>query len=68
VLYDLLYEQATAERDGDELGWLVTAGYCYQDLRAENAATIARMSRLSASVGILMVVQTLAWLTALALH
>ena len=50
------------------LGWLVSAGYLFHDLRAENAASITRMSRLSAALGALMVVQTLAWLAALAVN
>ena len=65
-LYDQLYRQAAEEADADTLGWLASAGYGYQDLRAENANSAARMSRLSAALGVLMVLQTLAWLAALA--
>jgi hypothetical protein len=67
-LYDQLYQRAAEEADADTLGWLATAGYLYHDLRAENAASVTRMSQLSAALGILMVVQTLAWLAALAVN
>ncbi len=65
-LYDELYEQALAEAQADTLGWLAAAGYGYQKLREENAAKVRRMSWLSGALGVLMVVQTLAWLAALA--
>lgn len=45
-LYDQLYKQAAAEADADTLGWLVSAGYLYHDLQAENGASITRMSQL----------------------
>jgi hypothetical protein len=67
-LYDELYEQATSEADAETLGWLAVAGYSYQALRSENFRRVTWMSRLSAALGILMVAQTLAWLTALAVH
>jgi hypothetical protein len=65
-LYEDLYDQAVAEAQTDTLGWLAAAGYGYQDLREENASKVSRMSWLSGALGVLMVVQTLAWLTALA--
>jgi hypothetical protein len=64
-LYDELYEQAAAEAQADTLGWLATAGYSYQALREENAPKVRGMSLLSGTLGVLMVLQTLAWLTAL---
>ncbi|HTW43097.1 MAG TPA: hypothetical protein VMD79_12350 [Solirubrobacteraceae bacterium] len=67
-LYDELYEQAAREASADTLGWLAEAGYGYQALRNKNAAKVRRMSRLSGALGVLMVVQTLAWLAALAVH
>jgi len=67
-LYDQLYSQAAEEADAETLGWLVSAGYLYHDLRAENGASITRMSQLSAALGVLMVLQTLAWLAALAVN
>ncbi len=65
-LYADLYDQASAEAPKDTLGWLATAGYSYQALREENAPKVRRMSWLSGALGVLMVVQTLAWLAALA--
>jgi hypothetical protein len=67
-LYSGLYHQALAESKTDTLGWLAAAAYGYQDLREENAATVSRMSWLSGALGVLMVMQTLAWLTALAVN
>jgi hypothetical protein len=66
-LYEELYEQASAEADADTLGWLAAAGYGYQRLREENAGKARLMSWLSGALGVLMVVQTLAWLAALAI-
>ena len=65
-LYNELYEQALAEAETETLGWLAAAGYGYQELREENAAKVRRMSWLSGALGVLMVVQTVAWLAALA--
>lgn len=65
-LYSALYEQAAAEADEETLGWLAGAAFTYQDLRAENQARVRRMSRLSGALALLMVAQTLAWLTSLA--
>ena len=64
-LYDELYDQAAAEAEADTLGWLASAGYLYQALREENAPSVRLMSRVSGGFGILMVVQTLAWLASL---
>jgi hypothetical protein len=66
VLYDQLYEQAAAEASAETLGWLASAGYSYQALREENAPKVRRMAWLSGAFAVLMVAQTLAWLTALA--
>jgi hypothetical protein len=65
-LYDEFYEQAAAEADADTLGWLARVGYSYQALREANASRVSWMSRISGALGILMVVQTLAWLAGLA--
>jgi hypothetical protein len=65
-LYDALYEQATAEAGAGTLGWLAAAGYGYQALRVENSPKVRRMSRISGTLGVLMITQTLSWLTALA--
>lgn len=64
-LYDALYDQAREESDGKTSDWLTAAGFGYQDVCEQNAKKIRRMSSLSASLSLLMVVQTLAWLTAL---
>ena len=39
-LYEQLYAQAAAEADDETLGWLVAAGYGYQELRDENACKV----------------------------
>jgi hypothetical protein len=65
-LYKDLYPQAAAQAETEALGWLATAGYSYQALREENAPKVRTMSQVSAVLGVLMVVQTLAWLAALA--
>jgi hypothetical protein len=67
-LYEDLYDQAAAEAEDDTLGWLAVAGYSYQALRNQNARKVRRMSWLSGALGVLMVVQTFAWLAALAIH
>ena len=65
-LYSELYDQAAEEAEAGTLGWLAGAGFGYQALRAENARRVTWMSRISAALAIVMVVQTLAWLTGLA--
>lgn len=66
-LYSDLYRQAVDEADDETLGWLAGAGYLYQDLREENKDRVKAMSWLSGGLGVLMVLQTLFWLAALAL-
>ena len=65
-LYDELYEQAAGEAEADTLGWLAASGYGYQGLREENSGRVKWMSQISGALGVLMVVQTLAWLAGLA--
>jgi hypothetical protein len=65
-LHNNLYEQAKTEAEAGTLGWLAAAGYGYQALRDNNAASVTRMSRISGALGVLMVFQTLAWLAGLA--
>jgi hypothetical protein len=67
-LYDQLYEQAAAEAEAETLGWLAAAGFGYHALREENMPAVRHMSRLSGLLGVLVVAQTVAWLTALAVH
>jgi hypothetical protein len=50
------------------LGWLAGAGYGYQQLREANAGRVWWMSLLSGVLGVVMVLQTLAWLAALAVE
>lgn len=66
-LYTQLYDQAAEEAEAETLGWLASAGFGYQALRAANARRVTWMSRLSAALAILMVAQTLSWLTGLAI-
>jgi hypothetical protein len=65
-LYRELLGQAVAEAEEASLGWLAAAGFGYQDLRKGNAAKVRFMSWLSGTVGVLMVLQTVAWLAELA--
>ena len=65
-LYDELYEQAASEAPAETLGWLAAAGYGYQALREKNATRVRYMSWLSGALGVFMIVQTVLWLTALA--
>jgi hypothetical protein len=67
-LYGMLYEQASADAAADTLGWLAAAGYSFQTLREENSERVRRMSWLSGALGVLMVLQTLLWLAALAVY
>lgn len=64
-LYKALYTDARAEATEDAHGWLAMAGFGYQRLRDQNTKNVTRMSWLSGALGVLMVVQTLAWLAAL---
>ena len=67
-LYDEFYKSAAAEAEANTLGWLVSVGYSYQAVREENARKVRLMSWLSGALGMLMVLQTLAWLAALAVN
>jgi hypothetical protein len=64
-LYDDLYRQASTEAPTETLGWLAAAGYIYENLHEQNAASVHRMSSLSGVLAAVMVCQTLAWLAAL---
>jgi len=67
-LYRELYDQAAQEAEAGTLGWLAAAGWGHQALREANARKVARMSRISALLAVLMVAQTLLWLTGLAVE
>jgi hypothetical protein len=64
-LYDELYQAAVDEAEDETLGWLVSAAYGYQTLRASNASRVKWMGRLLTTLGVLMVLQTVLWLAAL---
>jgi hypothetical protein len=66
-LYEQLYRQAREEADLDSLRWLAAVGFGYQDLRLRNARSVRWLSRLSATLGVLMVMQTVLWLLAIRL-
>ena len=66
-LYPELYPQAEKEAVAETLGWLVSAGYLYQALRDENGRRVKWMSRLSAGLALLLIVQTVSWLVPLGL-
>jgi hypothetical protein len=67
-LYNQLYERASAEARDDTLSWLAEAGYSYQTMLEMNERKVRLLSWLSGALGILMIVQTLAWLAALAVE
>jgi hypothetical protein len=65
--YGKLRSQAVSEERTGTFGWLAAAGFSYQALHTLNAPRVRRMSALSGALAALLVVQTLAWLTALVL-
>lgn len=66
-LYRQLQAQAADEVSEGTLVWLVAAALLYRKLRQDNRATVELISRCSAGLGAVMVVQTLLWLLALGL-
>jgi hypothetical protein len=66
-LYRELYPRAAKEAAEDTLGWLAAAGFGYQSLREENAGRVSTMSKLSAGLAILLIVQTVSSLVLLGL-
>jgi hypothetical protein len=67
-LYEALYERAAAETADETYGWLADVGYTFQAMREGSDRRVRAMSFLSGTLGVLMVVQTLAWLTSLAVR
>lgn len=65
-LYDTLRIPGVAEVDHRRLGWLAAVGIAYQTLCVKNTPSVRRMSQLSGAQSVLLVVQTLSWLVALA--
>lgn len=57
-MYAELYDEAAAEADSDTLGWLVSAGRGYHNLRRVNTTRVRIMSALLTLLGVLMVLQT----------
>jgi hypothetical protein len=66
-LYAQLFDQAADEAEAETLAWLAAAAFAYQDVRAGNERKVRWMSGLSGGLAVLMVVQTVAWLSALGL-
>jgi hypothetical protein len=62
---DLYRELRSASIESDAHGHLAGAGFAYQKLYTSNMARTRRMSSLLGAMAILMVAQTLFWLTAL---
>lgn len=67
-LYAELFDEATKEADAGTLGWLAAAGFGYQAIRVSNEQRVQWMSGLSAALSVVLVAQTVLWLTALGVH
>jgi hypothetical protein len=67
VIYRRLSVQAEEEMAEDTLGWLAAVGFHYEDLRRWNRRKVLLISRMSAALGVVMVVQTLLWILILGL-
>jgi hypothetical protein len=65
-LYSALRGPAAEEAEAGTLAWLVAAAYSYETLAKANAPRVDSMSRLLTALAMLMVAQTLSWLTGLA--
>jgi hypothetical protein len=59
--------QAKEEALEGTLGWLAAVGFSYEDLRRQNRQKVLLISRMSAALGIVMVLQTLLWILVLGL-
>jgi hypothetical protein len=66
-LYERLYTEATDDASEGRRGWLISAAFIYQDMRNENEDREELMRRLSTTLGVVTVAQTLFWLLALGL-
>jgi hypothetical protein len=49
------------------LGWLAAVGFEHEDLRRLNRRKVLLISRMSAGLGVVMIAQTLLWITVLGL-
>jgi hypothetical protein len=66
-LYERLYAEATDDAREGRRGWLISAAFIYQDMRHKNEDREELMRRLSTTLGVVTVAQTLFWLLALGL-
>lgn len=62
-----LRAQGEEEAADGTLGWLVAVGFTYEELRRENMEKVLLISRLSAALGVVTIVQTLLWILVLGL-
>jgi hypothetical protein len=67
-LYDRLSTHASAPAGADSPDWLAAAGFSYETVRRRNAVAVRRLSRLSAVLAALLVMETAAWLVAAGVH
>ena len=65
LLCDELYEDAAAEAEAGTLGGSRERATCISRCAKRNAPRVAVMARISGPPGVLMVVETLAWLAGL---
>jgi hypothetical protein len=66
-IYWRLNAQAKKEAAEDTLGWLATVGFTYEEMRRKNMEKVLLISRMSAALGVVMIVQTLLWILVLGL-
>lgn len=65
-LLDALRPLASVEEPHDALGWLSELGLGYERLRDYNGQMVNRMSFLSSLLAMLVILQTVIWIVALA--
>lgn len=66
-IYWRLNAQAKKEAAEDTLGWLATVGFTYEEVRCKDMEKVLVISRMSAALGVVMIVQTLLWILVLGL-
>jgi hypothetical protein len=67
-VYDKLSFHASPPPGVESSRWLAVAGFSYDELRRRNAVVVRRLSRLSALLAGLLVVETVCWLASLGVH
>ncbi len=67
-LYEIVRSRNADRADASSAGWLTAVGFAHQELHNANDPAVRRMSLLSGALAVLMVLQTLAWTTALMVH